>query len=59
MISDAEQAVISRSRQLFGTMSTIDEKEAPEDGLYMLRAFRRAWQNSKVERASSNDAAAD
>jgi hypothetical protein len=42
MVSEAEKAVISRRRQLFGTMGTLEEKEALEDALYALQAFRTA-----------------
>ena len=50
LVSAAEQAVISRSRQLFGTMGTMEEKEALEDALYALRAFRSAWQHKEEEK---------
>jgi hypothetical protein len=58
LVSEAEQAVISRSRQLFGTMGTLEEKEALEDALYALRAFRSAWQNAQETTNSSDIAAA-
>jgi hypothetical protein len=58
VVSRAEQAVISRSRQLFGTVGTLEEKEALEDALYALRAFRSAWQHMEEEHISPSRAAA-
>ena len=52
LVSDAEQAVISRTRQLFGTMGTIEEKEALEDALYALRAFRSSREDVRVSSIS-------
>ena len=47
-VSEAEQAVKARGRELFGGDGTPEEKEAEalEDALYTLRAFRTAWQHS-------------
>ena len=45
IVSEAEKAVLSRARQLFGTMGTLEEKEALEDALYALRAFRTAYEH--------------
>jgi hypothetical protein len=42
-VSEAEQAVLSRGRELFGKQGTLEEKEALEEALYALRAFRNAW----------------
>jgi hypothetical protein len=58
LVSEAEQAVIFRSRELFNTMGTLEEKEALEDALYALRAFRSAWQNAQLGTTSSSDIAA-
>jgi hypothetical protein len=48
MVSEAEKAVISRRRQLFGTMGTLEEKEALEDALYALQAFRTACKDREA-----------
>ncbi len=47
-VSAAEQAVIARGRELFYGSSTPEEKEALEDALYALRAYRTAWQHSEA-----------
>ena len=47
-VSEAERAVLSRKRELFGTMGTLEEKEALEDALYALRAFRTAWEHTEA-----------
>lgn len=48
-LSDAEEAVIARGRELLhATEDTIEEREALEDALYALRAFRNAWQQNRV-----------
>jgi hypothetical protein len=44
LVSEAESAVISRSRELAGTTAAPEEKEALEDALYGLRALRTASQ---------------
>ena len=41
-VSDAEAAVLARGRELFYGDGTSDEKEALEDALYALRAYRSA-----------------
>ena len=41
-VSEAEKAVISRKRELFGTMGTMEEKNALDDALYALQAFKAA-----------------
>lgn len=43
-ISAAITAVLSRQKELFGCGSS-DEKEALEEALYLLRAYRNAWEN--------------
>lgn len=45
-VSDAEEAVRARGREIFYGNGTPEEKEALEDALYALRAFRTAWQHS-------------
>ncbi len=44
-VSAAEEAVIARGREIFFDHGTPEEKEALEDALYALRAYRRAWQH--------------
>ena len=48
LVSEAERAAISRKRELFGTMGTLEEKEALEDALYALCAYRSAWEHTEV-----------
>jgi hypothetical protein len=38
----AERAVLTRARELFRELGTMEEKDALEDALYLLRAFRSA-----------------
>jgi len=45
-VSDAEEAVIARRREIFYADGTPEEKEALEDALYALHAFKTAWQHS-------------
>ena len=48
-LSDAEGAVIARGRELLhATGDNIEEREALEDALYALRAFRSACEQNKV-----------
>jgi hypothetical protein len=54
-VSDAEEAVRARAREMFygsGTHEerdgTSEEKEALDDALYALRAFRTAWEHSEA-----------
>jgi hypothetical protein len=47
-VSEAEEAVIARGREIFYGHSTLEEKEALEDALYGLRAFRTAWQHTEA-----------
>ena len=48
LVSEAEQAVKARGRELFYADGTAEEKEALEDALYALRAFRSAWQHTEA-----------
>ena len=47
-VSEAEEAVIARGRELFYGGGTSEEEEALEDALYALRAFRTAWQHTEA-----------
>jgi len=47
-VSEAEKAVIARGREIFYDHATGEEKEALEDALYALRAFRSAWQHTEM-----------
>lgn len=48
LVSAAERAVLSRGRELFGQHGTLEEKEALEDALYALRAFRNALEHTEA-----------
>lgn len=48
-VSEAEQAVLARGRELFYSGGTTEEKESLEDALYALRAFRSAWEHTEAE----------
>jgi len=45
-VSEAENAVLVREREVFYTDCNSDEKEALEDALYLLRAYKNAWQHT-------------
>jgi len=45
-ISVAEAVVIARRLEVFYADGTAEEKEALEDALYALHAFKTAWQHS-------------
>jgi hypothetical protein len=47
-VSEAEEAVILRRREIFYAAGSPEEKEALEDALYALRAFRTAWQHTEA-----------
>jgi hypothetical protein len=48
-LSNAEEAIIARARELLHvTGDNIDERDALEDALYAVRAFRSAWQQNNV-----------
>jgi len=47
-VSEAEEAVRARGREIFYADGTLEEKEALEDALYALRAFRTAWQHNEA-----------
>lgn len=48
-VSEAEQAVLARSRQLFYYGGTCEEQELLEDALYALRAFRSASKHTEPD----------
>lgn len=47
-VSSAEEAVLARGRELFYGHGSLEEKEALEEALYALRAFRTAWQHTEA-----------
>lgn len=49
-VSEAEAAVIARRREIFYADGTPEEeeKEALEDALYALHAFKTVWRHSEV-----------
>lgn len=47
LVIKAEQAVIARGREIFYGNGSPEEKEALEDALYALRAYRTAWHHSE------------
>lgn len=47
-ITDAENAVLARGRELFYAEGTFEEQEELEDALYALRALRSAWQHARA-----------
>ncbi len=53
-VSEAEEAVRARAREIFYAHGTAEEEEeALEDALYALRAFRTAWQHTEAEAAAA------
>jgi hypothetical protein len=47
-VFEAETAVLARGREVFYNGGTDEEKESLEDALYLLRAFRTAWQHTEA-----------
>jgi hypothetical protein len=47
-VSEAEEAVIDRRREIFYNHGTPEEKDALEDALYALGAFRSVWEHSEA-----------
>jgi len=43
---DAVLTVLAREREVLHTESDSDEQEALEDALYLLRAYKSAWQHT-------------
>ena len=50
-VSEAEEAVVARAREIFYGNSDSDERDDLEDALYALRAFKTAWQHIEGEAA--------
>ena len=48
-ICEAEAAVLARGRELVYAGGTNDEKDAIEEALYLLRAYRNAWEHTDPE----------
>lgn len=46
-VSEAENAVLVREREIFYSQGTAEEEEALEDALYALRAFKTAWPHAE------------
>ena len=42
-VSEAENAVLAREREIFYSQGAAEEEETLEDALYALRAFETAW----------------
>lgn len=47
-VSEAEEAVIERRREIFYDHGTPEEKDALEDALYALRVYRSALQHAEA-----------
>jgi len=47
-VSEAEEAVRARGREMFYGGGSSEEKEALEDALYALRALKTAWQHTEA-----------
>ena len=45
-VSEAEEAVIKRGREIFYEHATLEEQQALADALYVLLALRAAWQHA-------------
>ena len=54
----AEQAVLARERELFYAGGTSDEKESLEEALYLLRAYKNAWEHTEPEASAAPRTAA-
>jgi hypothetical protein len=52
-VSEAEQAVLARGRELFYCSGTREEQEFLEDALYALRAFRTALEHTEGDASST------
>jgi hypothetical protein len=42
-VREAEEAILVRQREIFYSGGGLEEKEALEDALYALRAFKSTW----------------
>jgi hypothetical protein len=47
-VSEAEEAVRARGREMLYGGGSSEEKEALEDALYALRALKTAWQHTEA-----------
>ena len=47
-VSEAEEAVLARQRELFHTDGTREEQESLEDALYVLHAYRSDWEHTEA-----------
>ena len=47
-VSAAETAIVARGRRLFYSGGTLEEKEALDDALYILRALRMAIEHTEA-----------
>jgi hypothetical protein len=47
-LSEAEEAVRLHGREIFYADGSDEEKEALDDALYSLRAFKTAWQHMEA-----------
>jgi hypothetical protein len=47
-VSEAEEAVKTRGREIFYGKGTAEEEEALDDALYALHAFRTSWQHCEA-----------
>ncbi|HVO64813.1 MAG TPA: hypothetical protein VMT53_28080 [Terriglobales bacterium] len=47
-VSQAEDAVVARVRELFYKPATKEERDELEDALYALRAYRSSWEHLKA-----------
>jgi hypothetical protein len=45
-VCEAEPAVLTRARELFYNGGKNEEKESLDDALYLLRAYRNAWDHA-------------
>ena len=57
-IYEAEAAVLARGRELFYNGGTGEEKELLEDALYLLRAYRNAWESAELTASDNAQTAA-
>ena len=57
-VFEAEAAVLARGRELFYVGGTSEEKESLEDALYLLRAYRSAWESAELTADDNAQAAA-
>lgn len=56
-VREAEGAILARGRELFYGGGTSDEQESLEEALYLLRAYRNAWEHTDAEVSAAKTAA--